>query len=113
MDGDGLHAGVPAISFKFPREPLDRRPTPEVTPTRGEEKIKAALSWNQPEDTTEPACDENAAAGISRRAGIKRSRRNEIWETGASSGMTFGAVQLMHKEERGGCDLDQRRHEYT
>lgn len=64
-------------------------------------KIKRALSCNQPVDTAEGACDETVTTAISSRAGIKRSRRNEIWETGASSGMTFGAVQLMHKENEG------------
>lgn len=49
-------------------------------------------------------------------AGIEPSQRNEKWEieahpVEAAEAMTFGAVQLMHKEMRGGFDLDHRRHE--
>lgn len=47
MDGDGLHAGVPAISFKFPREPLDGPPTPasrsDADARRSEDKGGAVL----------------------------------------------------------------------
>lgn len=44
-------------------------------------------------------------------------QRNEIWELlpveAAKALMTFGVVQLMHKEKQARWDLDHGRHEYT